>query len=179
MHERSSRRGAPGARSRRTHPSRSSVGAADGPGGRNDGDARQRRRRRRSAPFRSTDRSALMRTYRGPTGRIREGSEARELWDARGRRYLDFLCGIAVTSLGHAHPEVARAVSEQARTLVHTSNLFANRAGTHWSPRHSTASSATARLRAVRCSSVTRARRRTNALSSSHASGRVANVTSS
>ena len=38
-----------------------------------------------------------------------------ELWDADGRRYLDFLCGIAVTSLGHAHPEVARAVSEQAQ----------------------------------------------------------------
>jgi predicted acetylornithine/succinylornithine family transaminase len=49
-----------------------------------------------------------------------------ELWDDRGRRYLDFLCGLAVTSLGHAHPAVAEAVAEQARTLLHVSNFFAN-----------------------------------------------------
>lgn len=47
------------------------------------------------------------------------------LWDDNGRRYLDFLCGLAVTSLGHAHPEVAEAVCEASRTLLHTSNLFA------------------------------------------------------
>ncbi len=75
-------------------------------------------------PLRSTDRSALMRTYADPPVEFVKGRGS-ELWDAEGRRYLDFLCGIAVTSLGHAHPEVARAVSEQARTLVHTSNLFA------------------------------------------------------
>ncbi len=50
-----------------------------------------------------------------------------ELWDDAGRRYLDFLCGLAVTSLGHSHPEVAAAVSEQASTLLHVSNLFATR----------------------------------------------------
>jgi len=49
-----------------------------------------------------------------------------ELYDDRGRRYLDFLSGLAVTSLGHAHPAVADAVSEQARTLLHVSNFFAN-----------------------------------------------------
>jgi predicted acetylornithine/succinylornithine family transaminase len=49
-----------------------------------------------------------------------------ELWDDHGRRYLDFLCGLAVTSLGHAHPAVAEAVAEQARTLLHVSNFFAN-----------------------------------------------------
>ncbi|MCE2512900.1 MAG: acetylornithine/succinylornithine family transaminase [Acidimicrobiia bacterium] len=49
-----------------------------------------------------------------------------ELWDDRGRRYLDFLCGLAVTGLGHAHPAVAEAVAAQAGTLIHTSNLFAN-----------------------------------------------------
>jgi acetylornithine/N-succinyldiaminopimelate aminotransferase len=48
-----------------------------------------------------------------------------ELWDSAGRRYLDFLCGLAVTGLGHAHPEVAAALAEQAGTLLHTSNLFA------------------------------------------------------
>ena len=47
-----------------------------------------------------------------------------ELWDDHGRRYLDFLSGLAVTSLGHAHPAVAAALCEQASTLLHTSNLF-------------------------------------------------------
>ena len=46
------------------------------------------------------------------------------LWDDKGERYLDALSGIAVCGLGHAHPAVADAVCDQARTLVHTSNLF-------------------------------------------------------
>jgi acetylornithine aminotransferase len=45
---------------------------------------------------------------------------------ADGRRYLDFVSGIAVNALGHAPPAVARVVARQARTLVHVSNLFAN-----------------------------------------------------
>lgn len=49
-----------------------------------------------------------------------------ELWDSEDRRYLDFLCGLAVTSLGHSHPVVADAIAEQANTLLHVSNLFAN-----------------------------------------------------
>ena len=49
-----------------------------------------------------------------------------ELWDTDGKRYLDLLCGLAVTSLGHAHPVVTEAVSRQASTLLHVSNLFAN-----------------------------------------------------
>ena len=52
-----------------------------------------------------------------------------ELWDGEGRRYLDFLSGLGVTSLGHAHPAVAEAVAAQARTLCHVSNLFANEVG--------------------------------------------------
>jgi acetylornithine/N-succinyldiaminopimelate aminotransferase len=79
---------------------------------------------RSDGPHQSTDRSALMSTYADPPVEFVKGRGS-ELFDADGRRYLDFLCGIAVTSLGHSHPEVARAVSEQARTLVHTSNLFA------------------------------------------------------
>jgi predicted acetylornithine/succinylornithine family transaminase len=47
-----------------------------------------------------------------------------ELFDDTGKRYLDFLCGLAVTGLGHAHPRVAAAVAEQASTLLHVSNLF-------------------------------------------------------
>jgi len=52
-----------------------------------------------------------------------EGSGCR-LKDARGREYLDFLSGIAVTSLGHANPLIADAICRQAATLVHVSNLF-------------------------------------------------------
>ena len=49
-----------------------------------------------------------------------------ELWDTDGKRYLDFLSGIAVTSLGHANPVVAEAISRQASTLLHVSNFFTN-----------------------------------------------------
>ncbi|MCP5028866.1 MAG: aspartate aminotransferase family protein [Actinomycetia bacterium] len=50
--------------------------------------------------------------------------EGTKLWDRDGKEYLDFLCGLAVTSLGHSHPGVADAIAEQARTLLHVSNLF-------------------------------------------------------
>ena len=49
-----------------------------------------------------------------------------ELWDASGKHYLDFLSGISVTSLGHSHPAVTAAISEQAATLMHVSNFFSN-----------------------------------------------------
>jgi acetylornithine/N-succinyldiaminopimelate aminotransferase len=52
-----------------------------------------------------------------------------ELWDADGNRYLDFLCGLAVTSLGHSHPAVADAIAAQARTLLHVSNLYGTEPG--------------------------------------------------
>lgn len=54
-----------------------------------------------------------------------ERGEGAYLWDDAGRRYLDFLGGIAVTSLGHAHPVFVDAVSRQAATLAHVSNYFA------------------------------------------------------
>lgn len=54
-----------------------------------------------------------------------------ELWDDQGRRYLDLLSGLAVTSLGHSHPEVADALAEQARTLLHVSNLYGTLPGDH------------------------------------------------
>jgi predicted acetylornithine/succinylornithine family transaminase len=64
-----------------------------------------------------------MPTYPEPPVTFVRGEGAR-LWDADGKRYLDFLSGLAVTSLGHAHPEVADALCDQARTLLHVSNLF-------------------------------------------------------
>lgn len=53
-----------------------------------------------------------------------ERGEGSWLYDTDGNRYLDALCGIAVTGLGHAHPAVTRAISEQAGKLVHCSNLY-------------------------------------------------------
>ena len=49
--------------------------------------------------------------------------EGARLWDTENREYLDFLGGIAVVTLGHSHPEITRAISEQAATLIHTANL--------------------------------------------------------
>src|SRR4051812_8835160 len=50
--------------------------------------------------------------------------EGARLWDADGNEYLDFLCGISVTSLGHCHPLIVDAVREQVAKLMHVSNLF-------------------------------------------------------
>jgi acetylornithine/N-succinyldiaminopimelate aminotransferase len=47
------------------------------------------------------------------------------LWDTEKRRYLDALCGISVTNLGHNHPDVTEAIQKQASTLLHTSNIYA------------------------------------------------------
>ena len=47
-----------------------------------------------------------------------------KLWDTEGREYLDFVAGIAVCSLGHAHPEVSNAIKSQVDKLVHVSNLY-------------------------------------------------------
>ncbi len=70
--------------------------------------------------------SFVMNTYaRKPVSFVR-GSGCR-LWDENGKEYLDFLAGIAVCGLGHCHPEVTRALSAQAETLVHVSNLFYTR----------------------------------------------------
>ena len=55
-----------------------------------------------------------------------ERGQGTQLWDVNGKRYLDFLCGIAVTSLGHSNLVVAAAISHQANTLLHVSNFFAN-----------------------------------------------------
>jgi acetylornithine aminotransferase len=46
------------------------------------------------------------------------------LWDKSGKQYLDAVAGVAVCALGHAHPVVADAITDQARTLIHTSNLY-------------------------------------------------------
>lgn len=69
-------------------------------------------------------RCPLMPNYGTPTVQFVRG-EGPYLWDAHDNKYLDFLSGLAVTSLGHAHPAVAAAVSAQANRLLHVSNLYA------------------------------------------------------
>ncbi|MYB10741.1 MAG: acetylornithine transaminase [Acidimicrobiia bacterium] len=71
-----------------------------------------------------------MPTY-GPPSVMFVRGEGCWLWDRNDTRYLDFLSGIAVVSLGHAHPRVAEAVAEQARTLCHVSNLYATEPQMH------------------------------------------------
>ena len=65
----------------------------------------------------------VLQTYRRNPITFVRGKGVR-LYDSNGREYLDLLSGIGVASLGHAHPGLARALSEQAQTLLHTSNLF-------------------------------------------------------
>jgi predicted acetylornithine/succinylornithine family transaminase len=79
--------------------------------------------------IRGLDAEHVMQTYgRLPVAFVR--GEGTKLWDSAGKQYLDFLGGLAVTSLGHANPAVADAIAEQARTLLHVSNLYSN----EWQP---------------------------------------------
>ena len=69
------------------------------------------------------ERTSVMGSYaRFPVEFVR--GEGARLWDAEGNEYLDFLCGISVTNLGHCHPRVVEAVREQVGRLMHVSNLF-------------------------------------------------------
>ncbi|MFD6173199.1 acetylornithine transaminase [Streptomyces coeruleorubidus] len=67
--------------------------------------------------------NALMNNYGTPRLPLVRG-EGTKLWDADGKQYLDFVGGIAVNALGHAHPAVVEAVSRQIASLGHVSNLF-------------------------------------------------------
>ncbi len=87
-------------------------GSAPGPGDRTAGFVELARRR-----FTQNYRQSPIVLDRG---------EGAVLWDVEGRRYLDLCAGIAVCVLGHSHPRLARAISEQAGRLVHVSNLFYN-----------------------------------------------------
>jgi len=65
----------------------------------------------------------LMNTYaRQPFAFVR--GEGAYLWDEAGKRYLDAVAGVAVNGLGHAHPKLVKAISEQAAALIHSSNLY-------------------------------------------------------
>ena len=67
---------------------------------------------------------AMMGSLAAPMAMLVRG-EGAHVWDVDGKRYLDFLAGIAVNALGHAHPALVEAVSTQVATLAHVSNYFA------------------------------------------------------
>ncbi|MDQ1703685.1 MAG: acetylornithine/N-succinyldiaminopimelate aminotransferase [Frankiaceae bacterium] len=69
--------------------------------------------------------AVMMRNYGTPTIALTRGEGCR-VWDADGKSYLDLLAGIAVSALGHAHPAVITAVTEQLGRIAHTSNLYIN-----------------------------------------------------
>lgn len=69
--------------------------------------------------------SSLMDNYGTPALTLVRGDGAK-VWDADGKQYVDLLGGIAVNALGHAHPAVVAAVTEQVAKLGHTSNLYVN-----------------------------------------------------
>ncbi|HUR84676.1 MAG TPA: acetylornithine/succinylornithine family transaminase [Solirubrobacteraceae bacterium] len=73
--------------------------------------------------LRALEREHVVPAYaRMPVAFVR--GEGARLWDSDGHEYLDFQTGLAVTSLGHGHPAVVRAIREQAARLVHVGNLF-------------------------------------------------------
>ncbi len=78
-----------------------------------------------NAEFRQRWDAVMMRNYGSPQLALVSGSGTM-VTDADGREYLDLIAGIAVSSLGHAHPAVVKAVTDQVSTLAHTSNLFIN-----------------------------------------------------
>ena len=65
----------------------------------------------------------IMKTY-GRYPLVPERGEGCQLWDVEGKRYLDFLAGVAVNNLGHCHPKVVAALREQAGKLLHCSNYY-------------------------------------------------------
>jgi acetylornithine/N-succinyldiaminopimelate aminotransferase len=80
------------------------------------------------ADFAGRWQASLMNNYGVPPLALVRGAGA-EVWDVDGRRYLDLVGGIAVNSLGHAHPAVVEAVTQQLSTLGHTSNLYITEPG--------------------------------------------------
>jgi len=75
------------------------------------------------AELQALEDSSVIHSYARQSVEFVRGEGAR-LWDVDGNEYLDFLCGISVTNIGHCHPRVVAAVREQTGRLMHTSNLF-------------------------------------------------------
>jgi acetylornithine aminotransferase len=78
--------------------------------------------------------TVMMRNYGTPPIALDHGTGVR-VWDIDGNEYLDFVGGIAVSSLGHAHPAIVEAVGGQVARLAHTSNLYMHEPGIHLAER--------------------------------------------
>ncbi len=78
-----------------------------------------------AARVRADEARHLMNTYKRPAIVFTRGRGCR-VYDSEGREYLDFLAGIAVNALGHAHPRLVRVIRREAGRAIHTSNLFHN-----------------------------------------------------
>ena len=81
---------------------------------------------RASMPVTREDFDRLMVPCYAPASFVPVRGEGSRVWDQQGRMYIDFASGVAVTSLGHCHPAIVRALEQQARTLWHVSNWFTN-----------------------------------------------------
>ncbi len=91
------------------------------------------------AELQALDARHVIGTYARQPLEVVRGEGAR-VWDADGTAYLDLLCGISVTNLGHGHPAVVAAVREQAGLLLHASNLFYTEPGLRLAERLATSS---------------------------------------
>ena len=78
---------------------------------------------KRTARIAEVERKSVVQTYTRQPILLVRGSGAR-VWDASGREYIDFVAGIAVNNVGHCHPSVVEAIRQQAKELIHTSNLY-------------------------------------------------------
>ena len=136
--DRGPRRRAPGPRARRPPAARRPAGDLHRFRHRHDGRPRRTgqhgKTRRGRATMSATEvmqkrfAAALMPNYGLPQLALARGEGCR-VWDADGREYLDLFAGIAVSSLGHAHPALVGAVTGQVGALAHTSNLFLHEPG--------------------------------------------------
>ncbi len=91
------------------------------------------------AELQAIERHSVVASYaRFPVQFVR--GEGARLFDEQGNEYLDFLCGIGVTNLGHCHPQIVAAVREQVGTLIHVSNLFYTEPAMHLAQRLSESS---------------------------------------
>ena len=77
----------------------------------------------RTARIAEVERKSVVQTYTRQPILLVRGSGAR-VWDASGREYIDFVAGVAVNNVGHCHPSVVEAIRQQAKELIHTSNLY-------------------------------------------------------
>ncbi len=78
---------------------------------------------RTAAQILASEREHIVQTYKRAPMVLSHG-QGMFVWDTEGNVYLDFMAGIAVNALGHADPGVAEVMADQARRLIHTSNLY-------------------------------------------------------